>query len=83
MSELRHDPLSKRWVIIANERSRRPEDFSDIGGARPEGGFCPFCPGSEDKTPPEIVAIRPGSGAANGPGWEAREVRVRPGAGRR
>ena len=68
MSELRHDPLSKRWVIIANERSRRPEDFADAGDARPEGGFCPFCPGSEDKTPGEIAAIRPGGGAANGPG---------------
>jgi UDPglucose--hexose-1-phosphate uridylyltransferase len=74
MSELRHDPLSKRWVIIANERSRRPEDFGDGGDARPEGGFCPFCPGSEDKTPGEIVAIRPGGGRANGPGWEVRVI---------
>ena len=30
MSELRHDPLSKRWVIIADERSRRPEDFANV-----------------------------------------------------
>jgi UDPglucose--hexose-1-phosphate uridylyltransferase len=74
MSELRHDPLSKRWVIIANERSRRPEDFADAGDVRPEGGFCPFCPGSEDKTPGEIAAIRPGGGTANGPGWSVRVI---------
>lgn len=74
MSELRHDPLSKRWVIIANERSRRPEDFADAADARHDGGFCPFCPGSEDKTPPEIAAIRLGGGAANGPGWDVRVI---------
>jgi len=74
MSELRHDPLSKRWVIIANERSRRPEDFTDGFEARSEGGFCPFCPGSEDKTPGEIAALRPGGGPANGPGWEVRVI---------
>lgn len=74
MSELRHDPLSKRWVIIAGERSRRPEDFAAAEDGAHEGGFCPFCPGSEDKTPPEIVARRPGGGAANGPGWTVRVI---------
>ena len=72
MSELRHDPLSKRWVIIATERSRRPEDFLPSPAPFPEPKFCPFCPGSEDKTPPEITAIRPHGSVPNGPGWEAR-----------
>jgi UDPglucose--hexose-1-phosphate uridylyltransferase len=74
MSELRHDPLSKRWVIIANERSRRPEDFVDVGDVHVAGGFCPFCPGSEDKTPGEIAAIRPAGLPPNGPGWEVRVI---------
>ena len=74
MSELRHDPLAKRWVIIASERSRRPEDFAMDGPPLHEGGFCPFCPGNEDKTPPEIAAIRPGGGHANGPGWTVRVI---------
>jgi UDPglucose--hexose-1-phosphate uridylyltransferase len=74
MSELRHDPLSKRWVIIAGERSRRPEDFAADGDASQDGGFCPFCPGSEDKTPLEIAARRPSGGAANGPGWTVRVI---------
>jgi UDPglucose--hexose-1-phosphate uridylyltransferase len=74
MSELRHDPLSKRWVIIAAERSRRPEDFALPAAVETESGFCPFCPGNEDKTPPEIAALRPGGGTANGPGWEVRVI---------
>jgi UDPglucose--hexose-1-phosphate uridylyltransferase len=74
MSELRHDPLSKRWVIIAGERSRRPEDLIAQEGSHHDRGFCPFCPGSEDKTPPEIAARRPGGGAANGPGWNVRII---------
>src|SRR5512138_3319719 len=74
MSELRHDPLAKRWVIIASERSRRPEDFIFPDDGVHEGGFCPFCPGSEDKTPAEIAAVRPAGGAANGPGWSVRVI---------
>jgi UDPglucose--hexose-1-phosphate uridylyltransferase len=74
MSELRHDPLSKRWVIIAAERSRRPEDFALPPVVEVDGGFCPFCPGNEDKTPPEIAAVRPAGGTANGPGWDVRVI---------
>ena len=36
--------------------------------------FCPFCPGNEDKTPQEIVAVRDGSTEANTPGWQIRVV---------
>lgn len=74
MSELRHDPLSRRWVIIATERSRRPEDFLAAPEPRHEPKFCPFCAGNEDKTPSEITAIRPPGSQANGPGWEARVI---------
>src|SRR5262245_36267181 len=74
MSELRHDPLSKRWVIIAGERSRRPEDLSAPEATPHDRGFCPFCPGNEDKTPPEIAARRPNGGPANGSGWTVRII---------
>jgi UDPglucose--hexose-1-phosphate uridylyltransferase len=60
-------------VIIATERARRPNDFLrepvEIKGAR----FCPFCPGNEQKTPPEVLAYRNGSGP-NQPGWHLRVV---------
>jgi UDPglucose--hexose-1-phosphate uridylyltransferase len=74
MSELRHDPLSKRWVIIASERSRKPEDFLVPAEPAQEPKFCPFCPGNEDKTPPEIAAIRPPGSSPNTPGWEVRVI---------
>jgi len=72
MPELRKDPVTSRWVIISTERGKRPSDF----GAEPErerSGFCPFCPGNEDKTPPEVLAYRP-QGPPNGPGWQVRVV---------
>ena len=72
MPELRHDPIQRRWVIIATERSRRPADFPHIDPP-PNGGSCPFCEGNEGKTPPEIAALRNGSGP-NQPGWEVRVV---------
>jgi len=35
---------------------------------------CPFCEGSEDSTPPEVWAERPGGGHPDTPGWTARSV---------
>jgi UDPglucose--hexose-1-phosphate uridylyltransferase len=35
---------------------------------------CPFCEGSEDRTPPETFAIRPGGGDPDTPGWTVRVV---------
>jgi UDPglucose--hexose-1-phosphate uridylyltransferase len=72
MSELRWDPLKQHWVIIATDRGRRPRDFQ----VEPETDAmtnCPFCYGNEDKTPPEIFAIRPG-GEPNSPNWRVRVI---------
>lgn len=73
MPELRHDPLHRRWVIIASERARRPSEF-DVQVTQQPADFCPFCPCNEDKTPPEIYAVRDGYGAPNSPGWSLRVV---------
>ena len=57
MPELRKDPIIGRWVIISTERGKRPHDFV----VEPEvvkGGFCPFDPGNEHTTPPEVLAYR-------------------------
>ena len=74
MPELRKDPISERWVIIANDQVRRPSDFvrDSVPAVRFER-ICPFCPGHEDTTPPELLAHRNGSGA-NQPGWSLRVV---------
>lgn len=73
MPELRKDPVTGRWVIISTERAKRPSDFVREPVAIRGGRFCPFCPGNETKTPPEILAYRP-SGEANQPGWTLRVV---------
>ncbi|MBI5528840.1 MAG: galactose-1-phosphate uridylyltransferase [Deltaproteobacteria bacterium] len=73
MPELRKDPVIGRWVIIATERAKRPTDFK-IKRDPPHGGFCPFCPGNEEKTPPEVLAYRENGTGANGPGWSLRVV---------
>ena len=73
MSELRKDPVTGRWVIISTERGKRPSDFG-IQKPKSKEGFCPFCPGNEEKTPPEIMAFRQEGGSRNGPGWRLRVV---------
>jgi UDPglucose--hexose-1-phosphate uridylyltransferase len=73
MPELRKDPIVGRWVIIATERTKRPHDFSARN--EPRRGLCPFCPGQESMTPPELYAARPSDGPgarANAPGWKLR-----------
>jgi len=73
MPELRKDPVLGRWVIISTERGKRPSDFGTPPPKRRQG-FCPFCPGNEDKTPPEVLAYRDNGSAPNTPGWKVRVV---------
>jgi UDPglucose--hexose-1-phosphate uridylyltransferase len=75
MPELRRDPVVGRWVIIASDRRFRPRDFDTQRGTPPTGPeLCPFCPGHESYTPPEILAYRAPGAPANGPGWWTRVV---------
>lgn len=75
MPELRKDPITGTWVIISEERKKRPQYYQivvDKDISSPEN--CPFCPGNEGMTPPETYALRPDGSAANTPGWQARVV---------
>ncbi len=74
MPELRKDPITGRWVIISTDRSKRPSDFLREPVRIHGTGFCPFCYGNEDKTPPEVDARRPDGGPRNSPGWTTRVV---------
>lgn len=74
MPELRKDPIIDRWVIVAAERGRRPSDFQ-IEEEPASSAFCPFCPGNESKTPPEVAQWgRPIDAPADGPDWKVRVV---------
>jgi UDPglucose--hexose-1-phosphate uridylyltransferase len=72
MPELRRDPIVGRWVIIATERARRPNQFRRA--EEPPGGLCPFCPGHEGKTPPEVYVWGRPAVPPNLPGWQVRVV---------
>jgi UDPglucose--hexose-1-phosphate uridylyltransferase len=74
MPELRRDPVTGRWVIISTERRRRPDDFQVARPTAVRSDSCPFCPGHEELTPPEVLAYRHNGDAPNGPGWQVRVV---------
>ena len=77
MSELRQDPTTNDWIIIATERAKRPKQFARpaerVPAPLPEHDpQCPFCPGNESWTPPEEWAYR--TGRPNETGWWVRTI---------
>jgi UDPglucose--hexose-1-phosphate uridylyltransferase len=70
MNQLRLDPLTGRWVVVAVERAERPDAFApctypvQADTSRP----CPFCPGHEEDSPPALETYS-ASGA-----WAVRVV---------
>jgi UDPglucose--hexose-1-phosphate uridylyltransferase len=75
LPELRIDPLSGHRTIVAGERSRRPGGEPGCAPAEPiDIEKDPFAEGHEDRTPPELQAIRPGGGPEDSPGWTVRVV---------
>lgn len=61
-------------MLLAPGRAERPDNFSARASESkgPEG--CPFCEGREERTPPELYALRPDGSTADGPGWRTRVV---------
>jgi UDPglucose--hexose-1-phosphate uridylyltransferase len=75
MPELRIDPLSGHRTIVAGERSRRPGGAPTCAAPEPiERAGDPFAEGNEQRTPPELYAVRPGGGPPDSPGWTVRVV---------
>lgn len=73
MPELRQNFFTKEWVIIATERAKRPEELVAHRPVKTVSSFvetCPFCPGNEGKTPPEVLRV-PADGS--GP-WQVRVI---------
>ncbi len=62
-TEMRKDAVSGRWVLVPG------------GSPLPNGDdSCPFCPGYEAQTPPEIAAYRTNGQPANSSEWLVRVV---------
>jgi UDPglucose--hexose-1-phosphate uridylyltransferase len=69
MTSFRQDATTNEWVIVTPQRSRRPRAAEAPGRAEgpPHDGACPFCPGNEHMTPPEVLRHPEGR-------WEQRVV---------
>jgi len=75
MSEVRVDPLSGLKAIVAGERAERPGGGLAVEPPAPvDEASDPFLEGHEDRTPPELHALRPAGGAPDTPGWTVRVV---------
>jgi UDPglucose--hexose-1-phosphate uridylyltransferase len=68
MSKYVPDILSRRWVIIAEARTARPED--DFSSKKQHS--CVFCPGNEKITGEEVMRL--GEGDKDQPGWKVRVI---------
>lgn len=72
MTEIRLNPITRDWVIIATERAKRPHEFVKVAKKtaalptlKPD---CPFCPGYEHLTGEETVRL------SDDRGWRVRAV---------
>jgi UDPglucose--hexose-1-phosphate uridylyltransferase len=74
--EVRIDPLTGFKTIVAAERAERPGEqrFRTEPAPPIDTESDPFVEGHEDRTPPEVYAVRPGGGAPDTPGWTVRVV---------
>lgn len=70
VSELRHDVVTGRLVLLAPGRAARPHTVAPEPPDPAAVEACPFCPGHEHETPPEVQ--RTGSGTPDTPGWRIR-----------
>jgi UDPglucose--hexose-1-phosphate uridylyltransferase len=63
--------MTGRWAIIAPERGKRPSDYlgKKEGSEERAPENCPFCPGNEHMTPPEIYRLNGEDGH-----WRVRVV---------
>ncbi len=72
-SEMRHDWLADRWVIIAPQRTERPSDYVFRPPVPLDNSNCPFCIGHEAHTPNAVACYHP-KRAANSTDWAVRVV---------
>jgi UDPglucose--hexose-1-phosphate uridylyltransferase len=73
--EVRVDPLSGLKTVVAGERASRPgAGLTTEPGPAIDRATDPFAEGHEDRTPPEVHAVRADGAPANSPGWRVRVV---------
>ncbi len=71
MSELRRNPITGHWVIMAENRGQRPQEVV-LQQVVQDQFECPFCEGREERTPGETLARRAAGSKPDGLGWRVR-----------
>jgi galactose-1-phosphate uridylyltransferase len=57
MPEIRQDPTTREWVIIATERAKRPHEFASLSSAADQASrSCVFC--QEDELVDVLLTYR-------------------------
>src|SRR4051794_10662309 len=75
MSQVRVDPLTGLKSIVTPERATRPGGGLSAEPCPPiDPETDPFREGHEDRTPPEVYAVRPNGSRPDTPGWTVRVV---------
>lgn len=73
MSEMRFNPITLDWVIMAPDRALKPTDFAQKPQERPlrppHRDDCPFCIGNEHLTPVEVARLPDAAGS-----WHVRVI---------
>ncbi|KAH8480863.1 hypothetical protein Peur_062342 [Populus x canadensis] len=72
--ELRHDPVTNRWVIFSPARAKRPTDLKSKSpqNSNPnDNSSCPFCIGNEHECAPEIFRV---PSDPSDPNWKLRVI---------
>jgi len=72
--EFRTDPITGRVAILVPGRSARPNDHAIPPPTASVDPNCPFCEGSEGKTPAEVAVVAPEGRPPNTPGWQVRTI---------
>lgn len=73
MSQLRKDPITSRWVIVEVDNPKKAESYVPEPVKR-STKTCPFCPGNESMTPPEIEVFGRKHGSKDPSNWLVRIV---------
>src|SRR4029079_18726642 len=78
MHQVRVEPLTGLKSIVPPDRATRPGGGLSAEPCPPiDPETDPFLEGHEDRTPPEVYAVRPKGSAPASPGWRLRVVPTR------
>jgi len=76
MTELRRHYFLDEYCIIAPKRGTRPSDFQMEKAKSGDEAVCPFCPGNEEMTPPDVAVYTEQGLSSDGleriSGWQLR-----------